>query len=143
MNASCEEMNEENRRESSGERSSRGAGARGGLEGGRERESPEGPLVAQLSHLPIGPSHVLICLLVNPASLLSFISFLPFVEPSAPPLPLQSAPPAPLAFFCPPRPSLVLEIVAPIETRVCYGNRRSCSECLMKVSDAGNFGEWN
>lgn len=33
-------------------------------EGGRE--SPEGPLVAQLSHLPIGPSHVLICLLVNP-----------------------------------------------------------------------------
>lgn len=44
----------------------------------RRKESPEGSVVAQLSHLPIGPSHVLICLLVNPASLLSFISFLAF-----------------------------------------------------------------
>ena len=60
--------------------------------GERDRKSPEGPLVAQLSHLPIGPSHVLICLLVNPASLLSFISFLPFVEPSAPPPSPRSSP---------------------------------------------------
>lgn len=87
----------------------------------RREESPEGPLVAQLSHLPIGPSHVLICLLVNPASLLSFISFLPFVEPSAPPSPPVALlyPIAVLAFFFPPRPSLVLEIAAPIAlTRV-------------------------
>ena len=37
--------------------------------GGKEEGAPRGALVAQLSHLPIGPSHVLICLLVNPASL--------------------------------------------------------------------------
>lgn len=58
-------------------------------EGGREREkkSPEGPLVAQLSHLPIGPSHVLICLLVNPpvpsrpSSLIGYFALSTFVEP--------------------------------------------------------------
>lgn len=48
---------------------------RGSFEGSKDESgrgeggSPEGPLVAQLSHLPIGPSHVLICLLVNPSSL--------------------------------------------------------------------------
>lgn len=46
------------------EESKGGERTNGRAEGGKE--SPEGPLVAQLSHLPIGPSHVLICLLVNP-----------------------------------------------------------------------------
>lgn len=60
------------------------------------REPPEGSLVAQLSHLPIGPSHVLICLLVNP-SFLSYRLFrslslslflLTFVKPQNASLPL-------------------------------------------------------
>ena len=110
----------------------------------RERASPEGPLVAQLSHLPIGPSHVLICLLVNPASLLSFISFLPFVEPSAPP----PSPHPPRSSFSvqrvtrwpslslPPRPSLVLEIAAPIaSTRVC-SRRRSTTAPFRAPDDS-------
>lgn len=33
---------------------------------GRARGAPRAPPCTQLSHLPIGPSHVLICLLVNP-----------------------------------------------------------------------------
>lgn len=55
-------------------------------EGGR-KESPEEPLVVQLSHLPIGPSHVLICLLVNPpvsshpSSLIGYFALPTFVEP--------------------------------------------------------------
>lgn len=62
----------------------------GSREGGREaerRRAPEGPLVAQLSHLPIGPSHVLICLLVNPpvpshpSSLIGYFALSTFVEP--------------------------------------------------------------
>lgn len=54
-------------------------------EGGRR--APEEPLVAQLSHLPIGPSHVLICLLVNPpvsshpSSLIGYFALPTFVEP--------------------------------------------------------------
>lgn len=62
------------------------AGRAGGREGERRR-SPEGPLVAQLSHLPIGSSHVLICLLVNPpvpshpSSLIGYFALSTFVEP--------------------------------------------------------------
>lgn len=51
------------------------------------RGALEEPLVAQLSHLPIGPSHVLICLLVNPpvsshpSSLIGYFALSTFVEP--------------------------------------------------------------
>lgn len=47
--------------------------------------SPKGLLVAQLSHLPIGPSHVLICLLVNPPFPLLLLPPLRFRRPPTSP----------------------------------------------------------